>query len=92
MGNTEIAGVPEIFGRILRRVRTEHGVSQEELAFRAGVDRTFIYRLERGVRQPTITTVIGLGLALGIPASALVQETEAAYLKSKLVDRRRPNP
>lgn len=55
-------------------------MSQEELAFRAGVDRTFVSRIERGLRQPTITTLIGLGLALGVSAAELVRETETEYL------------
>jgi transcriptional regulator with XRE-family HTH domain len=89
MANAEIAGVPEIFGEVLRRYRIASGISQEELAFRSGVDRTFIYRLERGVRQPSITTIIGLGLALGVPSGELVGETETQYLKSKNANRKR---
>jgi transcriptional regulator with XRE-family HTH domain len=89
MANAEIIGVPKIFGEVLRRYRTDCGVTQEELAFRAGVDRTFIYRLERGIRQPTITTIIGLALALGVPASELVGETEARYRKSSNAPRKR---
>lgn len=87
MGNAELSSVPEVFGTVLRRFRTNSGITQEELAFRAGVDRTFVYRIERGVRQPTITTLIGLGRALGVPACDLVRETEAEYAKFL---RRRP--
>ena len=58
-------------------------VSQEELAFRAGVDRTFVSRIERGIRQPTITTLVGLGLALGVSAAELVREVEAEYRKQE---------
>ena len=74
------AGIGLIFGRVLRRHRSEKNISQEELAFLAGVDRTFVSRLERGIRQPTITTVIGIGQALGISAADLVRETEEVYL------------
>jgi len=49
--------------------------------YRADVDRTFVSRLERGIRQPTITTLIGLGQALGISAADLVRETEKEYLR-----------
>lgn len=66
-----------IFGEVLQRYRKRLGVSQEELAFRAGVDRTFVSRIERGIRQPTITTIIGLGSALGVSAAELVREVEA---------------
>ena len=72
-----------IFGDILKRHRILANLSQEELAFRAGVDRTYVSRLERGVRQPTITTLIGLGAALRVSAAELVRETENALLGNK---------
>ncbi|MBK1672743.1 hypothetical protein CKO35_05400 [Ectothiorhodospira shaposhnikovii] len=81
MANTQFTNVGIIFGDVLRRYRSERNLSQEELAHRAGVDRTFISRLERGIRQPTITTLLGLGAALGVPAAELVKATEAEWLK-----------
>lgn len=75
------ADIGQIFGEILRRVRLEQNISQEALAFEAGVDRTFISRLERGTRQPTLTTLIGLGQALSISAADLVREAEKEYLR-----------
>lgn len=77
------ADIGIIFGEVLRRHRSEKNISQEELAFLAGVDRTFVSRLERGIRQPTITTMIGIGQALGVPAADLVRETEEQYLGTK---------
>lgn len=74
------ADIGVIFGEVLRRYRSEKNISQEELAFLAGVDRTFVSRLERGIRQPTITTMIGIGQALGVPAAVLMRETEEQYL------------
>tara|TARA_B100000405_G_scaffold196781_1_gene137937 strand:- start:374 stop:637 length:264 start_codon:yes stop_codon:yes gene_type:complete len=79
MSNSEVSNAAPIFGEVLRRYRSEMNVSQEELAFRAGVDRTFVSRIERGIRQPTITTLIGLGSALGVSAAELVRETEAEF-------------
>lgn len=81
MASVEITDIGQIFGEVLRRYRLEKNISQEELAFQAGVDRTFVSRLERGIRQPTITTLIGLGQALGVSAADLVQETEREYLR-----------
>lgn len=72
-----------IFGGVLQRYRDKAGLTQEELAFRAGRDRTFVSRLERGIRQPTITTLIGLAEAMGISAAELVKDTEAEYFRSK---------
>ena len=81
MSRAEIADIGHIFGAVLQRHRLSQHISQEELAFQAGVDRTFVSRLERGVRQPTITTLIGIGQALGVPAADLLRETEKEYLR-----------
>jgi len=72
-----------IFGGVLQRHRRRAALTEEELAFRAGIDRTFVSRLERGIRQPTITTLIGLAEAMGISATELVKDTEAEYSRSK---------
>ena len=55
-----------IFGQVLRQLRNERKLSQEALAFDSGVDRTFISDMERGVKQPTITTIYRLARALSI--------------------------
>ena len=81
MANSQIPNLGPVFGEVLRRYRTDMNISQEELAFRAGVDRTFVSRIERGIRQPTITTIVGLGLALGVSATELVREAEAEYMR-----------
>ena len=83
MASVEITDIGQIFGEVLRRYRSEKNISQEELAFKAGVDRTFVSRLERGIRQPTITTLIGLGQALGVPAADLMRDTEDEYLRQQ---------
>lgn len=77
MANLDISEIGTVFGTVLRRYRLQSDVSQEELAYRAGVDRTYISRLERGIRQPTITTLLGLANALGVSAAELVAATES---------------
>jgi len=79
MAKPQPPDISALFGEVLQRHRAVVGISQEELALRAGVDRTFISRLERGVRQPTITTLINLAEALSVSAADLVGETESAY-------------
>ncbi|NOT65289.1 MAG: helix-turn-helix transcriptional regulator [Methylotenera sp.] len=80
MENADNLELERIFGDILRRRRAEFGISQEELAFLAGVDRTFVSRIERGIRQPSLRTLIGLGKALKVSAADLLLETERLYL------------
>lgn len=53
-----------LVARNLRRLRVRKSVSQEALAVDAGVDRTYVSRLERGLENPTVALVERLALAL----------------------------
>lgn len=74
--------VAKAFGEALREARTSAKLSQEDLAFESGVDRTFVSMLERGVRQPALESILLLSNALHVPASDLVAET-TRRLKTK---------
>jgi len=67
-----------VFGGILRRLRKKAKLTQEQLGFEAGVERNFVSMLERGERQPTLTTLVKLARPLGCTASHLVALVEAA--------------
>jgi len=57
----------------IAKIRREQGISQEELAFRSGLHRTYISGVERGVRNPTITVLAEIAVALKVSVSDLVQ-------------------
>ena len=59
-------------GSKVQRLRRELGISQEELADRAGLHRTYVSGVERGVRNPTLTVIEKLAQALGVTIAALV--------------------
>ena len=65
-----------VFGKVLREQRNARGISQEALALSADVDRTFVSQMERGIRQPTLTTLCKLSEALDIHPSTLVARVE----------------
>jgi transcriptional regulator with XRE-family HTH domain len=65
------------FGRVLRRLRFEAGLTQEELGFEADLRRTYISVLELGQQQPTLTTILKLAKALKRPAGEIVGLVEA---------------
>jgi transcriptional regulator with XRE-family HTH domain len=65
--------IREIFARNLRQERQAQKLSQEELAHRAEIDRTYISSLERAVYSPTIEVVDRLAKALGIEATELLK-------------------
>jgi len=60
-------------GSNLKRLRNEHGWSQEEFADRAGIHRTYVSDIERAARNPTITIVEKLAKPLKVSASALLE-------------------
>ncbi|SEP72376.1 Helix-turn-helix [Solimonas aquatica] len=69
------------FGKALRAARDKTDLSQEGLGLACGIDRTYVSMLERGERQPTLTTVFALCAELGIHPEQLVAETRQAFRK-----------
>lgn len=58
-------------GEAVRRLRLEAEMSQEELAEAAGTDLTQVGGIERGVRNPSYTTLLRLAKALGTSVGEL---------------------
>ena len=56
----------------LRKLRHAKGVSQEAFADLAGIHRTYVSDLERGARNPTITVIDKLAIALEVSVGALL--------------------
>ena len=64
------------FGQVLRAKRKELGFSQESLALEAGIDRNFVSLLERGMNQPSLTTIFKISKALQIDPSYMLKEVQ----------------
>lgn len=75
--------VAKAFGEALREQRLTAGLSQEALALSSGFDRTYISLLERGGRQPTLTTIIAIAEILKVPALDLCKSTLEGYKRQK---------
>jgi transcriptional regulator with XRE-family HTH domain len=60
-------------GQRIRSLRAERGLSQEELADRAGLHRTYVGGIERGERNPTIRNLEQISRALAVSLSVLVK-------------------
>jgi transcriptional regulator with XRE-family HTH domain len=65
------------FATVLRRHRLAAGMTQEELAHKAGVSPRYVSLLETRKYHPTLATVDGIALALGMPLAAFVTAIEA---------------
>lgn len=73
-----MADLRSAFGEAVRAARTARGWSQERLAAESGLDRTYISGLERGVRNPALSTQERVAKALGVTIGALLSEAEEA--------------
>jgi len=60
-------------------MRREARISQESLALSAGVDRSYLGKVERGEGAPNIVAVVRISSALGCSAASLVQRFEEIY-------------
>lgn len=58
----------------LRKLRVERGLSQENLAVDAAIDRTYVSRLERGLENPTVAVMERLAKALEVEIPAFFAE------------------
>ncbi len=61
------------FGEKVRELRRAKGLSQEELAFRAGIHRNYLGGIERGERNPALDNIAAIAKALGVDLSVLLR-------------------
>ena len=66
----------QAFGRVLRSVRQQRGLSQEELGFESGFHRTYISLLERGINSPSLATIVRLSSVLQVRGSEVLRRVE----------------
>jgi len=63
-------------GGAIRRCRVAQGVSQEELAHRSAIDRSYMSSIERGGQNPGIVSVIRIAHAMDMTMTELMAEAE----------------
>lgn len=61
------------FGKIIRIKRVKCGLSQEQLAEKAELHRTYISQLERGIKSPTLKTIFRISRALSVSPQELIE-------------------
>jgi transcriptional regulator with XRE-family HTH domain len=67
-----------MLGDELRNARKTAGLTQEEVAFRAKLDRTYISQLENNKKSPTVEALFRVADAIGVRASELIVRVESS--------------
>lgn len=62
----------EVFGRSLRELRQKYGVTQEQLSNATGLTEGYISNMERGLKVPSLTTILRISVALNCKVTELV--------------------
>jgi transcriptional regulator with XRE-family HTH domain len=79
----------KLFGRRLRELRKERGLTQEALAESADLSGNYISDLELGLKVPSLTILVRLSQALGVATPDLLRDfTREAVRKMKVRDHR----
>ena len=66
------------YGKTLRQIRKDKGLSQEELAFKTNLHRTYISLLERDQKSPSLRTVSTIAAAMGYSLLEFVKKMDEA--------------
>ncbi|WP_393959901.1 helix-turn-helix domain-containing protein [Priestia megaterium] len=74
--------IEQAFGIVIKKYRLESSISQEKLAFEAGLDRTYISLLERGKRKPTINTLFSISRVYKVSPHRIVSDIELLLQKN----------
>jgi transcriptional regulator with XRE-family HTH domain len=69
----------EQFGANVRRRRLAAGLSQEVLSHRSGLALSEISRLENGLRDPRLSTIVRLAAGLALPSTALLDQVDDVH-------------
>lgn len=76
------ASVQFKFGMRVRQLRLAAGLTQEDLAHRCGLFRTYMSRIETGRANPTLTMVDALATSLKVPIAALFETDRSGVSES----------
>lgn len=71
-----VNSAPLALGIRIRQIRLSAGLSQEELASKSELDRTYVGGIERGERNPSLKNIVRLAVSLKVPVETLFQDWE----------------
>jgi transcriptional regulator with XRE-family HTH domain len=79
----------QAFGQVLRELRKQKGLSQEQLALDADLQRNYVSLLERGLNSATLKTLFKLSPILGVPVSGMLERVESRLAERRTTSKKR---
>lgn len=73
--------IDQAIANVLRELREEKGLSQEQLSFDAELHRTYISQLERGLKSVTVKTLLRITIVLGVDLHVFIKKVSDEYKK-----------
>lgn len=77
------SSLKQAFGKVLKQLRSDSGVSQQELADNCDIERAYISRLERGLFQPSITIIFKVADYFEMKPAELIELVDAQRKRKK---------
>jgi transcriptional regulator with XRE-family HTH domain len=77
----------EALALILKEYRSKNNLSQEELAYKCDLDRTYISLLERGKRKPTLSVIFNICNSLNVTPSIFISQIEKLVSDKIIVEK-----
>lgn len=68
--------IDQAFAKVLRHLRKERGLSQEAFALEAGLHRTYVSQLERGLKSPSLRTIDKICRVLNIGLDSFITQVQ----------------
>ncbi len=79
------------FGKVIRKLRLDAGLTQEQLGLEAGLRRTFVSLLELGQQQPSLLTIFKLAEPLCSAPSEIIKRVEGLVSKTEALTQMNPS-
>jgi transcriptional regulator with XRE-family HTH domain len=74
----------EAFAANLRRLRHEKGISQDDLAYGAGINRSYMSKLEKGASYPGLEIIAKLATVLDVEPAELIEIASRGHSRSNI--------
>jgi transcriptional regulator with XRE-family HTH domain len=68
--------IEKFFGQVLKKLRIEKELSQEEFALAIGLHRTYVSQLERGLKSPSLRTIVKICNELDVTLVQFMEQLE----------------